>query len=186
MEGKGMSGERHHIWVQESILWNWTRRSGDSKKSETVVDRNPVHQSSSPSTAPRNAWLLRSSKMSLAQFLPLVVEGGLAGQGDGVQGRGSAFIGMKFQDWTRLCTVKNLILFKMYRILFFLKILFIFWERRSEREHEWRGEGEGEAGSPLSRVRCGAPSQDPGAMTWAEGIHLTNRATQVSLGCTDF
>lgn len=41
--------------------------------------------------------------MSLTQSLPLVVEIEIAGQGDGVQGRGSGFVGVKAQDWTTIC-----------------------------------------------------------------------------------
>ena len=41
-------------------------------------------------------------------------------------------------------------------------------------------EGKGEADSPLSwEPNAGAPSQDPGIMTWAEGRCLTDWATQV-------
>jgi len=57
---------------------------------------------------------------------------------------------------------------------FFFKISLIYLTQR-EREHkqgERQAEGEGEAGSPLSRH--GAPSQDTGTTTPAKGRHSTN------------
>lgn len=102
MEGRGGGDEQNHIRGQKVSSRTDPEEMETQRRSETVVDMNLVRQSSSPSTAPRNAWLLRSSKMSLAQSLPLVVEVGMAGQGDGAQGRGSGFVAMKFQDWTRI------------------------------------------------------------------------------------
>ena len=68
----------------------------------------------------------------------------------------------------------------VYTDLFF-KILFIYLrDRECTPVHIQSGvgaEGEGEAGSPLSRK----PDKDPGIMMGAEGRHSTDRATQVPL-----
>ena len=47
---------------------------------------------------------------------------------------------------------------------FFFKILFI--RKREHKQGEWQAEGQGEAGSPLSKEPgCRAGSQDTGIMT---------------------
>ena len=58
------------------------------------------------------------------------------------------------------------------RIFFFFEIF--MYLRESKSEHK-QGQGEGEAGSPLSResVQHGAPTQDPDIMTRAQGRRLT-------------
>lgn len=153
----GVGGKENLIWVQKVSQGAGPEEVEiQRRRSETLVDRNPVHQSSSPSTAPRNAWLLRSSKMSLAQSVPLVVEVGMAGQGDGAQGRGSGLVDMKSQDWTRTCILQDLSLLKI-QDLFFKDCTYFL----REREHELE-EGEEEAGFQGSRdpPQPGARSQD--------------------------
>ena len=62
----------------------------------------------------------------------------------------------------------------------YLFIYLFIWDRVRERERAQAVAGaEGEAGSPLSREPdVGAASQGPEFMTWAEGRHLTDSATQ--------
>ena len=66
--------------------------------------------------------------------------------------------------------------------LFLKKILFTYErEREREREHK-QGEEQRERRLPREQgAQSGAPSQNPGIMTWAEGRHLTQWATQVPL-----
>ena len=68
---------------------------------------------------------------------------------------------------------------------FFKKILWHIREKVSKTEHmrkQGEREGDGEADTPLSREPySGAPSQDPGIMTWAEGRRVPDGATQVPL-----
>ena len=76
------------------------------------------------------------------------------------------------------------------KIIFFLRFYLFIWDREKERERERErerestclegAEAEGEAYSLLPAeqgAQCGAWSQDPEIMTWAEGRCLTNRAT---------
>ena len=72
----------------------------------------------------------------------------------------------------------------IYLGLLFLRFLFLFiWQREREREREHKqGEEEREKQAPFEQgVQCGAQSQDPEIMTWSEGRHLTDWATQVPL-----
>ena len=58
-----------------------------------------------------------------------------------------------------------------------------------ERERESRSGGRGRGASRLPSeqgARCGAPSQDPEIMTWAQGRRLTNWATQAPLITNNF
>ena len=50
-----------------------------------------------------------------------------------------------------------------------------------ERESTSMGTVEGEAGSTKQGVRHGTQSQDPEIITWAEGRHPTDWATQLPL-----
>ena len=62
-------------------------------------------------------------------------------------------------------------IFPILSFFVFKDFIYLFVRER-EREHkqaEWQAEAEREAGSLLSRDQCGAQSQDPVIMTWAEG-----------------
>ena len=66
------------------------------------------------------------------------------------------------------------------RDIFIFKILFAYLRER-ERENAWAGEEawEREKQTPQEEgARCRAQSQDPGIMTWAQGIYLNDWATQ--------
>ena len=53
--------------------------------------------------------------------------------------------------------------------------------KREQKQGEWQAEGEGEAGSLLSREpQHRAQSQGPEIMTWAKGRRLINWATQAT------
>ena len=64
---------------------------------------------------------------------------------------------------------------------FFQDCIYLFDTQREHKQGQWLTEGEGEAGSLLSRgPNAGARSQDLGIMTWAKGQRLTDWAPQVT------
>ena len=68
---------------------------------------------------------------------------------------------------------------QFFFLLFLKDFIYLFEKARAQVGARERG---GEADSPISREpNTGLGSQDPGIMTWAEGRHLTNWATQVSM-----
>ena len=84
-------------------------------------------------------------------------------------------------EWTVVKIISDLDQYAQYQVkiimhlILFLKILFIYFR---ERQRYWERAQEEKRGR--SRLP-GAQSQDPGIMTWAEGGHPTDWATQMPL-----
>ena len=58
---------------------------------------------------------------------------------------------------------------------------FVIWEKEKENGRVLAQAGGGRGKSKLPTEQggsCGAPFQDPGIMTWAEGRHVIDLATQ--------